>query len=270
MLFFPSAKINLGLNVIRKRKDGYHDIETVMYPIGLCDAMEFIVDRQITQHKMTYSGEKIIGEHELCAGLLDRLSRDTGIPPLHVHLHKNIPPGAGLGGGSADALFFLMKLIEYFNLPLDFDTQYQIAKETGSDCPFFLYNKPLLATGRGEVLSEIKVSLKGYNLLLVIPGIDISTQEAYAAVIPSGNENLVASNCMRPVVEWKDILVNQFEEILFPKYPLLGQLKNTLYSMGALYASVTGSGSGIYGIFKEQVKIPQELKEYRVYIEKMN
>jgi len=137
MLFFPKAKINIGLNVIRRRDDGYHDIETLMYPIGMQDAMEFIENKDSNQHLFTYSGIQLPGGDDLCAGLVERLAGKVMIPPLEVHLHKNIPPGAGLGGGSADVIFFLKKLIEYFDLSLDFKDQFEIAKETGSDCPFF-------------------------------------------------------------------------------------------------------------------------------------
>jgi len=269
MLFFPNAKINIGLNVIRRRDDGYHDIETLMYPTGMLDAMEFLENKDSNRHLFTYSGIQLPGGVDLCAGLVERLAGKIKIPPLEVHLHKNIPPGAGLGGGSADVVFFLKKLVEYFDLPLDFNEQFEIASETGSDCPFFLFNRPMIATGRGEFLSEAKVDLKDHYLLLVMPGIHISTQQAYSEIRPSGKENLISSQFNQPVKEWKDTLVNQFEESLFPQYPVLQEIKNTLYSMGALYASMTGSGSGIYGIFKEEIKVPQEFEKYRVYGEKM-
>jgi 4-diphosphocytidyl-2-C-methyl-D-erythritol kinase len=264
MLFFPNGKIN-----IRKRDDGYHDIETLMYPVGLRDAMEFIENKNSNNYMFTYSGIRLPVTGELCAGLFERLSGRVKIAPLKLHLHKNIPPGSGLGGGSSDVAFFLRNLVDYFDLPIDFQGQYEMAVETGSDCPFFLYNKPMIATGQGEVLSAAQVSLKDHYLLLVIPGITISTKQAYAAVKPSRKENLIASQYQRPVEEWKDALVNQFEEALFPRYPVLPEIKNTLYSMGALYASMTGSGSGIYGIFRKEVTVPQELKRYYTYVEKM-
>ncbi|MBL7110813.1 MAG: 4-(cytidine 5'-diphospho)-2-C-methyl-D-erythritol kinase [Bacteroidales bacterium] len=270
MLFFPNAKINIGLNVIRRRDDGYHDIETLMYPIGMRDAMEFIENKDSNQHLFTYSGIQLPGDEDLCAGLIERLTGKVKIPPLEVHLHKNIPPGAGLGGGSADVVFFLKKLVDFFNLPLDFNKQFEIASETGSDCPFFLFNRPMIATGRGELLSEAKVNLKGCYLLLVMPGIHISTQQAFSAIKPNGRENLIANRYHLPVEEWKDNLVNQFEEALFPQYPVLQEIKNTLYSMGAVYASMTGSGSGIYGIFREVVKVPENFSEYITFREWMS
>ena len=270
MLFFPNAKINIGLNVIGRRDDGYHDIETLMYPVGIRDAMEFIENKDSNNHQFTYSGIQLPGNDDLCAALIERLAGRVKVPPLEVHLHKNIPPGAGLGGGSADVVFFLKKLVEFFDLPLSFNEQFEIALETGSDCPFFMHNKPMIATGRGEILAEAEVSLKDHFLLLVFPGINISTRQAYATVNPTGKENLIANQYQRPVEEWKEILINQFEEALFPQYPLLQEIKNTLYSMGALYASMTGSGSGIFGIFNGEVKVAQELKGYQVYQEKMN
>jgi len=267
MLFFPNAKINIGLNVIRKRDDGYHDIETLMYPIGMKDAMEFIENKENDKHLFTYSGVQLNVNEDLCAGLLGRLAGRVKIPPLEVHLHKNIPPGTGLGGGSSDIVFLLSNLVNYFNLPLNPEEQYEIALEAGSDCPFFLHNKPMIATGRGEILAEADISLKGYHLLLVMPGIHISTKQAYAAVKPTGRRNLVSDIIVRPVEEWKDILVNQFEEALFPKYPLLKEIKHTLYAMGALYASLTGSGSGIYGIFSEEIEIDDKIRGFRIYRE---
>ncbi len=269
MLFFPNVKINIGLNVIRRRDDGYHDIETLMYPAGMQDAMEFIENKDSNRHLFTYSGIQLPGNKDLCAGLIERLSGRVEIPPLEVHLHKNIPPGAGLGGGSADVAFFLKKLAGFFDLPLDFNKQFEIAIETGSDCPFFLFNRPMIATGRGELLSEAMISLNGYYLLLVMPGIHISTKQAYAAIKPSGRENLIANSYQRPVEVWKNTLINQFEEALFPQYPVLQEIKDSLYSMGALYASMTGSGSGIYGIFKDKAEVPQKLMEYQIYQERM-
>ena len=269
MLFFPNAKINIGLNVIRKRDDGFHDIETLVYPVGMSDAMEFIENKNGKSHLFTYSGIPLPSGEDLCAGLIGRLAGRLKIPPLEVHLHKNIPPGAGLGGGSADAMFFLEKLTGHFKLPLDFNARLEIARQTGSDCPFFLYNKPMIASGRGEILTEAAVSLKDHYLVLVMPGIHISTRQAYAMVRPGDREGTITGQLGKPVEAWKDHLVNRFEEVLFPQYPILKRIKETLYEAGAVYASMTGSGSGIYGIFKEETRVPKEFKDYRVYRETM-
>jgi 4-diphosphocytidyl-2-C-methyl-D-erythritol kinase len=238
-----------------------------MYPVGMCDIMEFIENRETNSHLFTYSGIPLPGKNELCAGLIDRLSKVVEIPPLLIHLHKNIPPGTGLGGGSSDVVFLLESIVENYNLPLSFDDRNNIAVETGSDCPFFLYNRPMVATGRGEVLSEAHVSLKDLYLLLVIPGIHIKTKQAYSGIKPSGKENIIANQLISPVEQWKESMINQFEEVLFPQYPVLKQIKDTLYSMGALYASMTGSGSGIYGIFDEEVEVPPAFNGHLIYQE---
>jgi 4-diphosphocytidyl-2-C-methyl-D-erythritol kinase len=262
MISFPNAKINLGLEIKRKRSDGYHDIETVMYPIGLCDVLEVLESPGIiTTLKCTglsidpgsdEPGKSLhpqIGSKNLVMKVHGLLNRDFSLPPVYIHLHKAIPAGAGLGGGSADCAFALKMLNKLFNLGLSDEQQIYYVTQLGSDCAFFLNNLAALASGRGEILQPLYLSLQGYYIHLVKPGIQINTAEAYSWVKPSKREDSLMQVIKQPVKEWKDNLVNDFEIPVFERYPELENIKEQFYKSGAIYASMSGSGSAIFGLF---------------------
>jgi 4-diphosphocytidyl-2-C-methyl-D-erythritol kinase len=250
MICFPNAKINLGLHITSKRKDGYHDIETCMVPIPLYDALEMIVDKKTV---FEVSGLAIPGDEKdnLILKALKLLRKDfNDLPNVHIHLLKNIPMGAGLGGGSADAAFALTLMNKLFELHLEDWFLEDYAAQLGSDCPFFIQNTPKIATGRGEMLEPVEVDLKGDHILLVKPPIHIGTKEAYEGVNPQKpNESL--KEILVDKTLWKAHLVNDFEASIFPMYPELAGIKNQLYEMGAYYAAMSGSGSTVFGLFKE-------------------
>lgn len=250
MINFPNAKINLGLHITSKRKDGYHDIETCMVPIPLFDALEMIVDKKTV---FETTGLIIPGEEKdnLILKALKLLRKDfNDIPQVHIHLHKNIPMGAGLGGGSADAAFALTLMNQLFELYLEDWFLEDYAAELGSDCPFFIQNTPKIATGRGEILEPVEVSLKGDHIVLVKPPVHIGTKEAYAGVKPQAPKNNLRE-ILKDKSSWRELLVNDFEASIFPQYPELAEIKAKLYEMGAYYAAMSGSGSTVFGLFKE-------------------
>lgn len=251
MLIFSNCKINLGLRILRKRTDGYHDLETVFYPIPFNDVIEVI--RTGEQVQFSSSGIPIDVEpaQNLCMKAYALLKGLYELPPFKLHLHKSIPSGAGLGGGSANAAFTLKLLNAKFNLGLNTTQLLDLALQLGSDCPFFIVNKPCLATGRGELFESIDLSrLKGYKLVLVNPGIHISTAWAFSRVRITGSSASIKDLVSQPLENWKHTLVNDFEEAVFSEYPVIAQLKNELYSRGAIYASMSGSGSTVFGIFE--------------------
>lgn len=247
MVFFPHCKINLGLQIISKREDGYHEIETCFYPVPWCDALEVI---KSDQFQFTQSGTAIPGREEdnLCVKAYQLLKKDFDLQPIKLHLHKVIPTGAGLGGGSSDAAFTLRALNFIFDFNLSHDKVTTYASTLGSDCSFFVSDKPMLGSGRGEILSETSVTLKGKYLILVKPDIHVSTAEAYAGVIPKSNQSLKEILAL-PITDWKQRLKNDFEESVFKKHPQIEVIKNELYNQGALYASMSGSGAAVFGIF---------------------
>ena len=250
MLSFPNCKINLGLNITSKRADGFHNIETVFYPVQLNDILEIV---QADELKFTSTGLPISGAEEsnLCLKAYQLIKQDyPGIPPIHIHLHKVIPMGAGLGGGSSDGAFMLALLNNKFNLEITKEQLTNYALLLGSDCPFFIINKPSFATGRGEILTAIDIDLSNYKILLVNPNIHVSTKEAFAGLMPKLPVKTIADNIYEPVESWKDILTNDFENTLFKQHPDLKLIKEDLYKEGAVYASMTGTGSTLYGIFK--------------------
>lgn len=249
MISFPNAKINLGLQIIRKRTDGYHDISSLFVPIPLCDVLEVIESKEFS---FTSSGLPIPGpqEHNLCIKAYHLLKEEFRLPAVAIHLHKVIPMGGGLGGGSANGAFLLKMLNDKFALGLSERTLEGYAARLGSDCPFFIRNQPAIASGTGTALRPTEFSLKGYHLLLLFPGIHVGTREAYAGVKPAEPQTAIEAIISEPVAMWKSRLVNDFEVSVFPQHPLLGDLKKQLYDLGAAYASMTGSGSTIYGIFE--------------------
>lgn len=250
MILFPNAKINLGLNIKSKRPDGYHEIETIFYPINLCDVLEILPSNQLT---FTTSGIDIPGKGNLCIDAYHLLREDFNIPAVHIHLHKCVPVGAGLGGGSSDAAFTLKALNEIFDLQLSSEQLRVYAEQIGADCPFFIKNKPMLATGVGEILESIELDLSAYHIVIVKPNFHVSTEEAYSLVTPNEPSSSLSDLIKNPVNEWQ--LQNDFEQSIFTKYPAIEELKNSLYEQGAVYAAMSGSGSSVFGLFESQPKL---------------
>lgn len=254
MTIFPNAKINIGLNVVERRPDGYHNIETIFYPIGLHDVLTIEKSETCSDYSFSSSGIEIHGDPEenLIIKAYRLLRTKHQFPPIDISLFKQIPFGAGLGGGSSDAAFTLKAINELFQLKISTKKLEQYASKIGADCPFFIQNQPTFATGIGNVFSPVKLSLEGYWLLLVKLDIHVSTPEAYAGVTPKSSEIKLPELIKKPVEEWKNFIFNDFEESVFQKYPKIGELKQEIYELGALYASMSGSGSSVYGIFKEK------------------
>ncbi|WP_439881669.1 4-(cytidine 5'-diphospho)-2-C-methyl-D-erythritol kinase [Pontibacter sp. MBLB2868] len=251
MLDFPNAKINLGLFVTAKRPDGFHDLQSCFYPVQWTDALEIL---PAEADSFETSGLAVPGDpgSNLCVKAYELLQKDFGLPPIQMHLHKVIPMGAGLGGGSADAAFTLRILNKLFELNLRADALEDYARILGSDCAFFVRNKPVIATERGDVFTDADVNLRGYTCVIVYPGIHITTAEAYSSITPTLPDCSMEMLLKQDVKVWKSVLKNDFEDALFPKYPELPQIKEKLYNEGAVYASMTGSGSAVYGLFKEE------------------
>lgn len=273
MVVFPNCKINLGLHITAKRADGYHDLETVFYPVPLKDALEILPlpSEKRSAIEFTQSGLTVEGalSDNICVKtilLLQQLFPE--FPGIRIHLHKQIPMGAGLGGGSADAAFLLLAINEKFNLGITPAQLNELALQLGSDCPFFLRNKPSLARGRGEKLEPVSLSLAGYKIFLINPGISISTAHAFKGVLPQPNGQPLKEIITLPLIEWRALLKNQFEETVFPQYPTLQKIKDELYSMGAVYAAMSGSGSTLFGIFEKSVSLsPKIASQYPFYKE---
>lgn len=249
MLLFPNAKINLGLNIVSKREDGFHNIESCFYPIPWHDSLEVIEAASFAFHAY---GLDIPGDtsSNLCVKAYDLLKADFDIPPIEIHLLKKIPMGAGMGGGSADGAFTLKLINDLFKLGLSNSKLETYALQLGSDCPFFIKNQPVIAKGRGEQLESITLDLSGYHLAIHNPGIHISTKEAYAGITPNQPTHSIKEVLSTPMEAWKDHLVNDFEASIFINHPAIAQLKKDMYQAGAIYASMTGSGSTVFGLFK--------------------
>jgi 4-diphosphocytidyl-2-C-methyl-D-erythritol kinase len=252
MLLFPNAKINLGLRVIDRREDGYHSIETIFVPVSLCDCLEFLETSGSTS-TLEISGTGLEGtpEDNLVLKAWKIMLQNHAIPCVQVHLHKIIPSGAGLGGGSSDAAFMLKGLNEYFSCGCSQKQLETYASQIGSDCAFFIRNRPSLGTGRGEILEDMLLPLQNCEVLLVNPGIHVGTREAYSGVSPKMPEISLKQLIKIPVASWQKKIKNDFEKPVFEKYPLIADLKSRLTEMGAVYASMTGSGSTVYGLFRE-------------------
>ena len=294
MIAFPNAKINIGLNVVRKREDGYHDIETVFYPVNLQDALEISLMRPLDpsqlisrleagklvqpddalpffksrrkkdglpccQLEMSGLDSDFPAQDNLVVKAYLMLLEDFDLPSIDIKLYKHIPTGAGLGGGSSDCASMLELLNRRFNLRMRDSALERYAARLGSDCPFFISGQPSLATGRGEILKTISLSLAGYTILLVKPDVHVSTAQAYAGVTPRQPETSLLESVMRPVVEWRDCVKNDFEPSVFAKFPVLAEIKEKLYGLGAEYAAMTGSGSTMFGIFRKPLDNAQDL-----------
>lgn len=252
MILFPPAKINLGLNVHSKREDGFHEISTCMLTIPVYDILEVLPDEKL---HWIQTGIEIPGDNNqnLCVKAFELIQKHHNIPGAYIHLNKQIPMGAGLGGGSSDATYVLLALNEVYQLNLSRTTMEEYAASLGSDCPYFINDNAKIATGRGEVLEDIDFSLKGYFLKLVNPGIHIGTAEAYANVHFSDKIDL-EKLLLGEINEWKGALTNDFEVSIFDNHPEIKMLKESLYSEGAVYAAMSGSGSSVYGIYKTEPK----------------
>ena len=252
MICFPNAKINLGLHITGKRSDGYHTIETIFYPIPLTDSLEAIKSKKMS-FKITGMKLESPPEDNLVMKAYDLMSKNYNIPPLDIYLTKAIPSGAGLGGGSADAAFALRLINDLCEYNISEDKLKKMAASIGADCPFFIHNKPVIATGTGNIFKPSDISLKGYTIYIVKPHIAVSTKEAYAGVKPEKPEFSLEKLSSIPVNKWRDILKNDFEHSVFKKYPVIGEIKDKLYYMGAEYAAMSGSGSSVFGLFNDTI-----------------
>ena len=278
MISNPNVKINLGLNVLRKREDGFHDLETLFVPyFGISDTLEIVSGDDFSRTSAALFGKyapEMIAQgmsddgklmitiaraegvdwnplKDLCAKAYLMLSEDFDLPPVKIFLEKTSPVGAGLGGGSADAAFTLKMLNEICSLGLDEDRLAGYAARLGSDCAFFIYNRPMIGEGRGEILTEYSLDLEGLDLQVLTPeGVAVSTADAYRGIRPSEPEVSLREALSRPVDQWKDCLVNDFEVTVFDKYPELAAIKKSLYDSGAVYASMSGSGSALFALYK--------------------
>jgi 4-diphosphocytidyl-2-C-methyl-D-erythritol kinase len=264
MIVFPNAKINIGLNILSRREDGFHNLETIFYPLAVRDALEVV---EADQLKFTSSGLEIPGNptDNLCLKAYDLLSKDYKLPPVHIHLHKHIPIGAGLGGGSADASFFIRLMNEKFELGMDAAQMEAYASKLGSDCAFFVQNKPALAHGKGDQLQTIELDLSNYFIILVMPVVQVSTSDAYRGIRPAAMESSLADLIKLPVEAWKAVIKNDFEPSVFLQYPIIAEIKSKLYSAGALYACMSGSGSSVFGIFEKELKLPGLEQDNKVF-----
>jgi 4-diphosphocytidyl-2-C-methyl-D-erythritol kinase len=271
MIVFPHCKINLGLHITRKREDGYHDIDTVFYPVHLEDALECIhAPLSAEPIAFTASGLPVAGntQDNLCVKAWHLLKKDfPGLPPVQMHLHKAIPMGAGLGGGSADGAFALQLLSQLFHLNLSTEQLEGYALQLGSDCPFFIRNLPCHATGRGEQMRPVQTDLSAYTIVIVHPGIHISTAKAFSGITPHMPERPLAEIIALPVTEWKEHLVNDFEKSMVGDWPAIAGIKQQLYTACAVYASMSGSGSAVYGLFPKEnaYRLPAFPAQYSIH-----
>lgn len=264
MIVFPNAKINIGLNVVERRSDGYHNLETIFYPIKIYDALEVVLSDEL---RFTSSGNFIPGNSDdnLCLKAYHLIKKDFDLPPVNVHLHKNIPIGAGLGGGSADAGFFIKLLNEVSGLNLSIEKMQTYARQLGADCAFFIDNKPVFAFEKGDQFEEIPLDLSACYLVLVMPPIHVSTAEAYGGVQPERSEFDFRSAIQLPIEEWKAVVKNDFEKSVFRHYPEILSIKEALYKQGALYVSMSGSGAAVFGIFNKKPDLQELEKANQVF-----
>lgn len=266
MILFPNCKINLGLHITQKRPDGFHNLQTFFYPVPITDALEIISqeDKREPFH-FTLSGANIdAGTDNICVKAYQLLKKDFDlqIPPLQMHLHKAIPIGAGLGGGSADGTFTLLLLNKKYNLNLTEEQLLQYALQLGSDCPFFIKNVPCLAAGRGEILKPFPIDLSSYKLVLVNPGIHINTGWAFSQLQPKEPQHTLSDIIQLPITEWKGSLMNDFEAPIFNHHPEIKKIKDELYHKGAVYASMSGTGSTVFGLFDRDQTVAFQFPEH--------
>jgi 4-diphosphocytidyl-2-C-methyl-D-erythritol kinase len=258
MISFPNAKVNLGLFITEKREDGFHNLESVFLPVELFDILEFTIsldgNDNFQQSGITLNGKD---KDNLVIKALHLLREEFSIPGLQIHLHKKIPVGAGLGGGSSDAAFMLMMLNKYFELRLSEFKLMEMASKLGSDCSFFILNEPAIARGRGEILKNINIALEKIKIIIVMPDFNISTAEAFSGIKPQKPSKTISDLIKRDINSWHKDLHNDFEKTIIPKHPEIQKIKEDLLLHGALYTSMSGSGSSVFGLFE---KIPDQLK----------
>ena len=253
MITRPNFKINLGLHIVSKRADGFHELQTVFYPVHtLCDELEINRIEKGVKLSVRNVDNLCADEDNLCVKAFRLLQRQFDIDGVEIKLTKNIPFGAGLGGGSADAAFALKMYNELFQLQLSSMELRDLAAQLGSDTAFFIENRPVYATGRGEIMTPIDLDLSAYKIEMIKPDFSISTKEAYSGVRPQQPAVSLNEQIKRPITEWKQCIHNDFEDSLFPKYPALQKIKDDFYARGTVYASMSGSGSAVYGIFHHQ------------------
>ena len=265
MIIFPNAKINIGLNIINRRDDGYHNIETIFYPINIKDALELVPAKELSFNS---SGLEVPGNaaDNLCVKCYHLLKKDFDLPPVSIHLHKHIPIGAGLGGGSADAAFFIRLLNQNFSLGLNGDDMERYARKLGADCAFFIRNQPVFAFDKGDEFEPVKLDLSGFKIVLVMPPVHVSTSEAYGGVKPALVQQSLMELIYRPVSEWKNCIKNDFELSVFKNHPVIRGVKAALYEAGALYASMSGSGASVFGIFNKFPDLSEIKKNNEVFL----
>lgn len=268
MICFPNGKINIGLNVLSKRPDGFHNIESVFYPVPVRDALEFVTADTM---QLTVSGFAIPGKEEdnLVLKAYDALSRIYKLPPLKIHLHKSIPIGSGLGGGSADAAFFIQALNKEFKLDMEEKEMLSLAGKLGSDCPFFIINEAILVSGKGDTFQPASLDLNGKYLVIFKPKTNISTKMAYDLVHTGKPDTKLSAIISNPIEQWKDLLINDFESPICKVYPQIAEIKKDLYKYGAIYASMSGSGSAVYGLFNNKPKLSKIDPNYYLWIAKL-
>ncbi len=273
MVVFPAAKINLGLYVTGRREDGYHNIETLFYPIGFSDILEVVPasGRAEGNIDLILSGIPVEGSPDtnLVVRAYRLLNEKVGLPSVQAYLHKCIPTGSGLGGGSADGASMLKVLTRLFGLEIPAAEIFSLALELGSDCPLLLDPQPAFALGRGELLEAASISLNGYYLLLFHPGTGISTGEAYKHVQIGNPAVSVKQSEEIPIPGWREAVKNVFEPFAFEQQPLIKEIRNRLYECGAVYASMTGSGSAVYGLFDHETEIPADLMAWFIWKERL-
>ena len=253
MISFPNCKINIGLNIVGKRSDGYHNIETVFYPITLCDALEVLpIANNQAGDQFIPEGVKLEGnpEQNLCMKALRLMQKEIVMPPVKIVLMKKIPVGAGLGGGSSDAAYTLKMINTFSGAGYSDERLIELSSVIGSDCAFFIINKPVYACGKGDQMSPIPINLEGYTIVIVKPPVFVSTAEAYAGTSPTVPERSLKELIQLPVSDWREAIQNDFEKSIFLRHPEIASIKDRMYEMGAVYASMSGSGSSVFGLFK--------------------
>ncbi len=268
MIIFSNAKINIGLNIISKRKDGFHNIQTVFYPIALSDIIEV---EKSDKFEIINTGI-IINQpvaDNLCTKAYNIIKRKYAISPVRIHLHKSVPFGAGLGGGSSNASHVLIALNKLYNLGIENKELAAIASKIGSDCSFFIYNKAAYATGKGDIIETIDLDLSNYSIVVVFPQIHINTAEAYKSVNPGNNTFSLKQAVFDNIVTWKFNIKNDFEKTVFDKHPEIKKIKEKLYANDAIYASMSGSGSAVYGIFEKNIDFKESFYGYKYWCGKL-
>ncbi len=251
MVTYPNAKINIGLNILRKRLDNFHDIQTVFYPVGIKDILEVVVNLASKNVEFINTGLQIDApvEKNLVVKAYNLLKRDFNLPNVKIHLHKVIPFGAGLGGGSADAAFMITLLNKLFELKLSTKKMLKYASVLGSDCAFFILNKPAYATGKGDELQLVDLDLSNYRIEVKKPDIQLNTEKVYSFITPDENVKDLRKLIKLPIEEWKLSIKNDFENVIFSRHPEIEQIKADFYKKGAIYSAMSGSGSAVFGIF---------------------